>query len=197
MTQSVDQQIELVKKNTGSALSAAQKLSITNKEELNTAAELLTKINRAGDQLKKVKDSIIKPLNEGLKNARLLFSEPEKNYEEAKNMVQFKIMEYDEKIRKEREKESKKIEQKVESGKMSIETAAKKSEKLPEVQKTILTDTGKLTFREDRKMKIIDQNLVPDEYWVIDEVKLRKVVLAGLEVPGTTIETVRVPVNSR
>lgn len=36
----------------------------------------------------------------------------------------------------------------------------------------------------------IDENLIPDEYWVIDMVRLRRDALAGKNIPGVTVEKV-------
>ncbi len=88
----------------------------------------------------------------------------------------------------------KKIEDDLAAGKITVEKAEAKLEKQQEkaVEKMSKVEEagnshGGITVRMVSKMEIVDRNLVPDEYWVIDEVKLRKDVLGGKEVAGTKI----------
>lgn len=53
--------------------------------------------------------------------------------------------------------------------------------------KTVDTGGAKVTFRKVRKFKVRDPLQIPDEYWVIDEVKIGKAVRAGINVPGCDI----------
>ena len=36
-------------------------------------------------------------------------------------------------------------------------------------------------------MRIIDREKIPHEYWIVDEAKVKKVALAGIEIPGVEI----------
>jgi hypothetical protein len=54
--------------------------------------------------------------------------------------------------------------------------------------KTVHTAAGKVTMRSVWKAEVIDFNLLPDEYKVADEVKIGKVVRAGVrQIPGVRI----------
>lgn len=55
-----------------------------------------------------------------------------------------------------------------------------------------------LSFRDDWKFEIIHPDLIPHEYWLIDESKLGKVVRALKEtsnIPGIRVYSVKVPVG--
>lgn len=195
--QKVDQELKTIERNTSNALLAAQALVISSEETNHNAAELLTKINRAGDMLKTMKESVTKPLNEALKRFRDMFAGPEAQYKEAKAIVGLKMAEYYDLQEVKRKKEEEKIAAKVETGKMSLDTAAKKMEALPEVQKKVEGASGKVTFREDRKAVIFDPSLVPCKYHMVDETRAKKAALAGEEIPGVRIEIVKTPVNTR
>lgn len=192
-----EKKIQVVQDNTSKALVAAKSLVINSTESMEGASELLTKINRAGDMLKKTKESVTKPLNETLKRLREMFAPAEAQYKEAKDIVGFKMVEYQDFLEAQRKKEEEKIAKKVETGRMKLETAAAKMEALPEVQKKVESATGKVTFREDKKAVIFDHSLVPCKFHVVDEVAVRKAALAGEEIPGVKIEIVKTPVNTR
>jgi len=189
--------IEVISNNTGKALAAAQALKIEVPEDMNVAAELLTKINRAGDMLKDKKDSLLKPLNDHIKNLRSWFAPAEKQFAEAKEIVTFKLVEFKEKQDRKVKEEQLKIEKKVLTGKMSVATAIKKTEALPESKKTVQSETGAVTFRTDKKVVIFDPALVPCSYHVVDEAAVKKAALGGTEIPGVRIDLVQTPVNSR
>lgn len=75
-----------------------------------------------------------------------------------------------------------------------IKDAAKIEAKLDAIHsqvpaKTVHTGTGSAQIRQVKKLVIKDPALVPDQYWVIDEAKLRDaVVKQGLVVPGADWE---------
>jgi len=89
--------------------------------------------------------------------------------------------------------EENRIAARVEKGTLKPETAMKKMEALPEVQKTVRSDTGSALRMSKRKVaKIENPDIVPDEYWVIDEVRVRREALdrdkKGLPpIPGVVI----------
>ena len=78
---------------------------------------------------------------------------------------------------------------KVETGYIKPETAITKMAAVPEVRKPpAATDLSKLTLRMRKDVEIVDQALIPEEYYKpreLDMAKLRKVVTAGAAVPGT------------
>lgn len=86
-------------------------------------------------------------------------------------------------------KEENKIAEKLAAGKIKEQTALKKIEAIGTEVKTVRSENGaKLTIRAIREVVIVDRNLVPDEYWEIDMVKVRKVALAGVNIPGVEIK---------
>ena len=55
--------------------------------------------------------------------------------------------------------------------------------------KTVHTGIGGSTIRKIKKLKIENPALIPDEFWIIDEVKLREAVIKlERQVPGATWE---------
>ena len=163
----------------------ANEITITSPEENGSAIELKAKLKDIGKQIKERKEAITKPLNDALKSTRALFAPLETAYETAEALIGRKLLDYKRKTDEDARIKEAKIASDLESGKIKkIETAERKIEEIQRVEKTVQTDHGKVQFRIIQKMRITDPNLVPDSYWVIDEVKLRKDVLAGIVVPG-------------
>lgn len=175
---------------------AAEMVIIKTNEDMIRAVDILGKIKDAGKKITAEKEKITKPLSEALKNARALFAPLEAQWEEAEKTIKYKMVKYQTLSEAKAEKKIETIEKKIEEGKISFEQGIEKIAGI-EPGSTVETDSFSLTFREDRKMEIIDASLIPDEYWQIDEVKLRKDVLAGKEVPGAKIVIVKTPVSGK
>ena len=183
-----DKELKIVKQNTDKAMSAAQALTIEKDEDMTGATELLTKINLAGDMIKKRKEEITKPLNEALKSARDLFRPLEDAQQNAKNIVAEKMIAYRRAVEENRRKEEAKLAARVEKGTMKMETAQRKMEELPQEQKSVKTDAGAVSFKETPVPVIFDEAQIPRQYLVPDMVKINKAVRAGIEIPGIKVE---------
>lgn len=57
----------------------------------------------------------------------------------------------------------------------------------------IKTETGNISFTTKRTPVLVDESKVPDEYWILDEVKIGKIIRAGGEVPGYRVNIEKVP----
>jgi len=81
----------------------------------------------------------------------------------------------------------------LEAGKIKkVETAVKKIEALPEVQKTVSTATSSLQMKKRKVAKIVNLELIPDKYWEVNEVAVRRDALElekmGMpQIPGVEI----------
>lgn len=162
----------------------ANELKITTPEENGLAIELKAKLKDTGKQIKERKEAITKPLNEALKSARELFAPLEAKFEETENIVGKKLLEYKKKVDEEARIKEAKIAASFEKGNIKAETAERKIEEIQRVEKTVQTDHGKVQFRKIQKVRVVDEKLIPDSYWEINQVLLRKDVLAGIVVPG-------------
>lgn len=162
----------------------ATELSITTPEENGIAIELKAKLKDIGKQIKDRKEAITKPLNVALKSARELFAPIEAKYDFAENLVGRKLLDYKRKVDEEARIKEAKIAESFEKGNIKAETAERKIDQIQRVEKTVQTDHGKVQFRTIQKVRVIDEKLIPDSYWEINQTLLRKDVLAGVVVPG-------------
>lgn len=165
----------------------ANEITITTAEENASATELKAKLNETKKQIKDRKEEITKPLNAALKSARDLFAPIEESFEKAEKILAGKLIAYKQKVEAETRAAEAKIAARVEKGTMKLETAEKKIEQLPTVQKTTQTDHGRVQFRKIKKVRITNQDLVPDQYWVLNEVLIRKDALTGTVIPGVEV----------
>jgi len=184
----------------------ASEVTITNQQENEIATNLKAKLKDFAKRIKDWKEARTKPLNVALKLIREDCAPFEEQLEIADKIIGKKLLDYkrkvdEERLRKEKEiadkieADRKKLEADVAAGKITETQADKKLDQkivkaedkignLEVVQKTIQTNYGQVQFRKVAKMRIVDESLVPDKYWVIDSVLLRKDVLAGIVVPG-------------
>lgn len=185
---SIDQKEMTVYKSQISKLeNQANELTIANADENAIATELKAKLKEIGKRIKDRKEEITKPLNEALKSARQLFAPLEEQFENAETIVGRKLLAYKQKVDAEIRAKEEKIAHDLEAGKIkNIETAERKMDVLAEkkIEKTTQTSHGTVQFRKIKKMRIINRDLIPEKYWVIDEILLRREVLAGMQVEG-------------
>lgn len=189
----------VLKKSISTVANQAQEIEITTSAHMKQAVEILSILNKYMDSVKEKKEKITKPLNEALKNARAMFKPLEEIHDKAIDSLRSKMAVYQTaKVNATREEEAK-IAARVGNGKGSykIETAIKKMEKLPAIEKEVATDEGLVQFREQKNLKIVMASLIPREYLVPDEKKILTDLKDGKLVPGCIIEITQVPANYR
>lgn len=174
--------IQVLKAQTTQKMNAAVALEIKSPEDLEKGKDILNKIAQYKKAVKAQKDKILKPMNEAVKEVRNFFAPIEERVDQADQEIRGKILSYNRVVQEKQAKEQVKIEEKVAAGTMKQETAEKKLEKQAEQVAAIPT-------RKVAKLVITDEQAIPDEYWVIDMVKLRKAVISDrVAVPGTKVE---------
>jgi hypothetical protein len=163
----------------------ANAVVIATPEQNVAATNLKARLKEIGKQIKDRKEARTKPLNTALKLVREDYAPIEAMFEAAENIVGRKLLAYKQKVENDARIAAERIAARVEKGTMKIETAEKKMENLPTIQKTVQTAHGQVQFRKIPKLRVIDEALIPDKYWVIDLVALRQdVVVSKMIVPG-------------
>jgi hypothetical protein len=170
--------------------SQMEAITITNEQELNSVAEHIATVKEAKKQVTEVRDKYIAPAKSIIEHAKATFDPFIKKCEEVEAMLKSKaqvFMEAEEKrLADAKEKEI----GKVESGYQKPETAAKKIAAMPEAKKTADTGSSTLTLKKVKEVEIVDEKAIPDEYYKpreLDMVKIKKVALAGVEIPGVKV----------
>jgi hypothetical protein len=168
---------------------------VTNEDELAGISNQIKQVRDAKKKLQELKEAFVGPAKQIIEEAKGKYDDKIKFCDTVARQLDEVAKTYmidQENIRKEEEA---KIAEKLEQGKIKTETAVKRMEKLPEAPKTINTGASKLQLKKRKVAEITEPNLVPKEYWVIDEVRVRKDALDreknGLpQIPGVIIKEV-------
>ena len=165
----------------------AHELIIASPEDNAKATELKAKLREIGKIIKDRKEAITKPLNIALKSARELFAPLEEHFANVEVIVARKLLDYKAQVEKENREKEVKIAARGEKGTLKIETAERKIGELEHVEKTIQTTYGQVQFRKIKKVRVVDESKIPDEYWVLDMVAIRRDALNGTLTGGVEI----------
>lgn len=165
----------------------ATAIEITTPEEYTTAVDIVAKLKESGSKIKKLKDSITKPLNEALRNVRSVFSPVEDQLTKAEGIIKGKLLAYKKVRDAEVAAEEAKIAASVESGRIKLETGEKKIEAIERVENTTRGRVGEAQIRTIRKVRITDESLIPREYLVPDMVAIRRDALGGKAIAGVEV----------
>lgn len=165
----------------------ANSLTVKSPEDYKSAADMLASLKTVGNAIKERKEKITKPLNDALRSARDLFRPLEDSFIAAESTIKTKMLDYKRKADEEARIKEQKIAERVERGTLKPETAERKIEQVTRLNTTEHGDVGAVQVRKVKKVRIVDPARVPHEFWVIDEVKVRKQALAGVEIPGVEV----------
>lgn len=190
------QEIAVVKAQITKAEAAVNAVEVIDGVGLEKAVEIRGRLHALQKQAKSRKEAITKPLNQALREVRDLFAPAESMCSKLIERIDDKIMSYKRKVDEVARLKTDKIAERVEKGTLRPETAAKKLAELPAVKTTVRTESAGLQFRKIPKMRVVNADLLPDKYWIIDEVTLRKDVLSGIVVPGAERYEEEIPVNN-
>jgi len=184
----------IVKKKTDGMEKMLKEFNVTNDDELDIVSDKIKQVKVLKRFIEQEKDKFVRPAKAIIAEARDKYDPYIKKCQNAEMVLKSKAAKYMQMIQEELLKKQAQIAAKVEKGSMTTETAIKKIENLPDSPKTVRTDNGSGLRLSKRKVaKIIDPDLIPKEYFVIDEVKVRRDAIErdrlGLpQIPGVIIE---------
>ena len=194
-----DERVQELSQSSLELLERAQSIEIVDDESHLEAAEFLAQVKTMRKGWDELRHFFTDPLEATKKMYIAKFKADDAPLEEAQRIVGGKHVAYQraqqEAARKEQERLRKLAEAK------QARQAAKAEEKgleeppvvipMPTIQappKTLNTASGSVTTRTVWKHQVVDMATLPDEYKIADDVKLGKVVRAGVrEIPGVRI----------
>lgn len=185
--------------NANKSLIFAQSLTIENENDFELANSNLADIKEEINRGEKARKFFGDPYRLLVEKINTMFMPHVKTLQQASIIVGRKIIDYhnlqEEKARKEKEKLAKKIE----TGKITPEKAAEKAESIVAPAKTIQSPfTGaQTTFRVRKVAIIVDELKLPREYLIPDKIKINKVALAGIPIPGVEVKEEKSVSNTR
>ena len=188
MTNEKELTIEVVQKKVNGMQTMLDAYPVSNDAELAGVSDKIKDIKTLCKAITAQKEKFTLPAKEIIANANEKFDPYIKACKNAEEVLKLRAVKYHNEQEAKRIADEKKLADKVDSGYMKSETAVKKMEAMPEVQKTVTTQSSGLRFTKRKVAVIFDLSLIPKEYWVVDEVKVRKEALAGVMIPGVKVE---------
>lgn len=188
-----------LKKKVDTLAQKVEKFEIKSAEDMKEATIVLSTMNQYADIVKEKKESLTKPINEGLRNIRAMFKPLEESYEGAITLLRSKMTVYQTAEVKRKREEEDAIAARVKPGKgnLSVDTALKKIQEVAPVQKEVATEQGLVQFREVRKFEVVDITKLTPEYLLPNETAIRTAMKSGKELAGVRYWTEQVPSNYR
>lgn len=164
----------------------ANELVIETEEHMTVASDILNDLKKIEKAVAEKKKTITRPLMDALANTRNLFKPLEAGYASAKKTINDKMITYseeqEEKIRKEKER----VTDRVSRGTMRVDTAVQKLDEAGEVKTSFDGESSKTTFKKLKKVRIVDESLIPREFLVPDMKAISNAVIKNkIDVPGT------------
>lgn len=180
-------QITAIKRQAMKAQEVVNQTTITNDDDLVAVADQINVIKQLKREIRAEMEKYTKPAQAIINEARAKYLPLEKICDEAESQLKAKVAEYMDAQEAKRLKEEEKIVAKIEAGRMKEETGIRKIEELGNEIKTIQTENTQLQRRKVRVAYIVNAEIVPQEYWIIDEVRVKRDALAGKLIPGVEI----------
>ena len=173
-------------------------LEIQDKTSLMQASETLWAIRTFLKKVETMRIFFTKPLHDHMTNINAEFKQISAPLSTLDKQITQKLKDYRQQI------EAKRLE---EQARLDAEAQARQETSLiPEViapivpaqSKSMQTETGKITFMKVRKWKVVNLLNVPQEYFILDETRITKLVKSGIEhIPGIQIFWEEIPQHRR
>ena len=81
------------------------------------------------------------------------------------------------------------------AGRIKPETAVKQMAAVETAPRITRSEAGSVSYRTDRKLRIVDVNLIPREFLTVNERLIEVTLKSGKAVPGAELYEVKVPVG--
>ena len=194
-----EKEIEIVKQKAEGMQGMLDAFQVTNDTELDAVADKIKDVKTLKKFIDQKKKDYCDPAKAIIAKAREDFDPWIKKCENAEITLKQRAKTYMIQRDEERRKKEEKIAARVEKGTLKPETAVKKMESLPDAPKTVSTDKGSSLRMSKRTVatiedpqgqkeivkKVIDNlpsevrnTIAPGDYWILDEVRLRRDALA-------------------
>jgi len=181
------QAIELAEEKT-TQLEDSCRFKVNSQPTFEKAGEMLKSLKEYKNFVQEQKDSIVKPLNEALKNARAVFAPVEDRIATVETYLKGSVLKYNQKLQEEAKKREAEAQKRIESGE-SFETATKSVGRVEEKIAAIPT-------RKVQKLVIDDLVAIPRDFLVPDESKIKEALKSGYKVAGCRLVEEEIVVNT-
>lgn len=182
-----------VKQTTEGMLVAGMELTIAGDVDLKIAADILQSIAKQKKLIESRRQFFVKPLNDQVKKINDLFKPLATKLAEVDMSIRGKVNKYRSDQAAIAAKEQKRLDdlavkQQVRLDKKSEKTGVEAPKIIAPVVQAANTKVEGMTVRKTWTYEIVDEKLVPDEYYTIDPTKIRSAIRNEVrEIPGIKI----------
>lgn len=189
--------VEDIQKEINPFIKKAQGLSIKGIKDMENATEYMSFLNKGIKDATAVMETITKPAKETVKAAEAIWKPVINAAKEAVLEIREKMSSYQTEQQRIVDEEKARIAARIGEGKgkLKMDTAMNQIAEVETPETRIETGLGNLNFRTEKVFKVMDVTMLPAEYILPDEVKIRAAMKAGIELPGVEYSTKQVPVN--
>lgn len=171
---------------------ALEAVAITSDEDVAKAADFLKGVKKLATFIKEQKDKLVKPAKAIIAEAGEKYDPYVKECQNAEVVIKQRVQKFLDEKEAKRRLDQQRIADRIERGTMKPETAVRKMEEIGDEKKTISTGSAGIQRVVRKVAVIVAPELIPDEFWVVDEVRVRREALArhtaNLEqIPGVEI----------
>ena len=161
---------------------------ITSQPTYTSAQETLMKIKGIQKNNKTIKDSIVNPIKEALKNVKALFAPSEEALKAMEDEIKEDKVKWSDKLEEIEAKRRLEAEEKIKNG-VDIEKATKALNNTKD-------NLGEVKTRKIPKVRILDKTKIPLEYLEPDEVKIKAVLQSGIKVEGAELYYLKIGIGA-
>jgi Asp-tRNA(Asn)/Glu-tRNA(Gln) amidotransferase C subunit len=165
-------------------LKRIEEINIIDTGTLQGAVEVIKELKKARDEVKKVREFFVKPLQKQVKEINDKFKPYTDALDNAESEIKGKILFYEQGEERKRQEELEKLREKQqEEYQKEIKKAEKKGQIPPPPPAPIEIVKPRIEGLAMRKIwdfEVVDENKIPQEYLIPDAVKIRKVIQAGV-----------------
>ncbi len=173
-----EKSLEVIKSKAEGMNAMLEKFQVNDEKSLELVAEKIKDVKGLGKYIKQQKDDYVAPAKSIIEKAKEQFDPYIKMCENAEIVLKQRAIKFHDEQEAKRIEKEKNIVGKVETGYITPQTAVEKLEALPEVKKNVRTDNGStLSFAKRKVVTITRPDLIPEEFLIIDEVRVRKEAL--------------------
>lgn len=180
-------------------IEVAKTINVTDEQSLASASTYLIQAKKLYKADKEDMDTLLAPFKEGIDGVKEKYEPRLKALKSLIDDLGVKTSQYQTNLVNTQQKAEEDITARIAPGKgnLTLETAVKKLDSLPEIQKNVTTDAGSMSFIAHPMCELEDITLLPIKYHLADMVAVRAEMKAGNKLPGVRYWTEQRPRNSR
>lgn len=178
-------------------ITRAESITTLSVETVPEAIELLSSLNRIKDDITAQKELVTRPLLDKLTEERAKWKPKEVRLESVITRIRTALTVYQTELVAKQRAEQEEIAKRLQDGKIKPETAIKRMQKVEDVQNTIESNTGKITFKTVTTFTVADWSKIPTDFLLLNETRVREELKFGRKVHGLEYKDEQVPINFR